>query len=127
MDRLSYSELGKDPTYTKIFLWEIHYKSTVPRNSVRVERRSDLGESDLGEVYCIYNDFLYKFTFINGNSPSTHTKGLSPDNTWVKNPSVLPLYITQVGFLCSSFLLSALSVPKFSIYTSFITSLKPDW
>ena len=58
MDRLSYSELGKGPTYTKIFLWEIHYKSTVPRNSVRVERRPDLGESDLVEVYCIYNDFL---------------------------------------------------------------------
>ena len=25
------------------------------RNSVRVERRSDLNESDLGEVYCMYS------------------------------------------------------------------------
>ncbi len=30
------------------------------RNSVRVERRSDLNESDLGEVYCIYH-FRCKF------------------------------------------------------------------
>ena len=35
------------------------------RNSVRVERRSDLNESDLGEVYCIsiYPVLVITYTF----------------------------------------------------------------
>ena len=31
------------------------------RNPVRVERRSDLNESDLGEVYCIFNDRIANY------------------------------------------------------------------
>ena len=36
------------------------------RNSVRVERRSDLNESDLGEVYCIYLLFVHYNNLHNG-------------------------------------------------------------
>ena len=43
------------------------------RNSVRVERRSDLNESDLGEVYCILFDNIY--SLINTLKPQIHKGG----------------------------------------------------
>ena len=41
-----------NPTWSKIFMGNPSQMNR-SRNSVRVEKRSDLNESDLGEVYCI--------------------------------------------------------------------------
>ena len=55
------------------------------RNSVRVERRSDLNESDLGEVYCTY--ILLDISVVNSHATLAYECELLAV-TWHYLPSV---------------------------------------
>ena len=51
-----------NPTWSKNFMGNASQVNR-SRNSVRVERRSDLNKSDLGEVYCIFVIYMHTHTY----------------------------------------------------------------